>query len=296
MEYSSCVICGNGSPTLKFHKQSEDGEVFSLVKCGTCGLEFVNPRPPVEDIGKYYGRQYFTRRSDRGYDNYFSSELRNEIERVMGMNLADLDFFSYEKEISGNGLALDIGCAAGYFVAFLCNRGWQAEGIDISHDCVNFAVKSLNVPVRQGNIIEAAFPRTFHLVTLWATIEHLHHPQDVLQKAWDLLKPGGYLYISTCRTGPFSFQAIKGKNWRFYNFPQHLYFFNGRTIGKLLSRCGFEQQRFRTYGSGTGKPGTLMRKIADFAARYLYLGDMMLVSARKPGTGSELPSKRRRQS
>jgi len=151
MEYSSCIICGNGSPTPRFQKQSEDGEVFSLVKCGTCGLEFVNPRPPIGEIGKYYGRQYFTRRSDRGYDNYFSSELRSEIERVMEMNLADLDFFSYEKEISGERLALDIGCAAGYFVAFLCNRGWQAEGIDISHDCVNFAVNSLQVPVQQGN-------------------------------------------------------------------------------------------------------------------------------------------------
>ncbi|MFW5861058.1 MAG: methyltransferase domain-containing protein [Spirochaetota bacterium] len=295
MEYSSCVICGNSSPSLRFRKQSEDGEVFSLVKCGTCGLEFVNPRPTIEDIGKYYGRQYFTRRSDRGYNNYFSSELRGEIERVLGMNLADLDFFSYEEEIPGERFALDIGCAAGYFVAYLCNRGWQAEGIDISQDCVNFAVNSLQVPVQQGNVLEATFTKTFHLVTLWATIEHLHHPQDVLQKAWDLLKPGGYLYISTCRTGPFSFQSIKGKNWRFYNFPQHLYFFNGQTLGRLLSRYGFEKQRFRTYGSGTGKPGSIARKITDFSARYLYLGDMMLVSARKPFTVSDLPSKKRRQ-
>lgn len=282
MEFTSCIICCNNEPEKLFEKPSENGDLFTLVKCPACGLEYVNPRPGMNEIGDYYRNQYFTRRSDRGYDNYFSPELRYEIERVMKMNLSDLGFYGFESMIENPAYALDIGCAAGYFVRYLQDRGWQSRGIDISPECVDHAVNRLGVRVQQGNVLDAEFSETFHLVTLWATIEHLHHPHLVLQKAWEILKPGGYLYISTCRTGPLSFQFLKKKNWRFYNFPEHLYFFNEKTLGTLLWRYGFIRDTFITYGSGMGKPGSIPRKIADFTARHLYLGDMMLISARKP--------------
>ena len=92
MEFTSCIICENSNAVKVFEKPSENGDLFTLVQCPNCGLEYVNPRPDIDEIGAYYRRQYFTRRSDRGYDNYFSPELRHEIERVMKMNLSDLGF------------------------------------------------------------------------------------------------------------------------------------------------------------------------------------------------------------
>ena len=72
-----------------------------------------------------------------------------------------------------------------------------------------------------------------------------------------------------------------GKRWRFYNFPEHIYFFSFKTLKMMLEQSGFRIVDTVTYGSGFGNPGTVIRKAADFCAKKFDLGDMMLVSARK---------------
>lgn len=275
-----CIVCGSERIKGRFEKISALGESFRLVRCRDCGLEFLNPRPGEEDIKKYYERDYFTKRTDRGYDNYFSPELRTEIERVIRLNLTDLGFFVYEQGLPPKKRALDIGCAAGYFVNFLKERGWRSEGVDVSQDCVAFA-RGSGLEVRAGDYRAMEFRDKFHLITLWATIEHLHHPDKILEKVRGDLAEGGRLYISTCRSGGVNFKGLFGPRWRFYNFPEHLFYFSRRNLGLLLEREGFAVERCATYGSGLGTGGSLLRKVADFIAKRFYMGDMMLVSARK---------------
>ncbi len=278
---SVCIVCNNPAPVALFSKPSEDGDMFTLVRCPGCGLQYLSPRPSESGIARYYSSRYFTRRTDRGYDNYFSPEVRGEIERVFALNLKDLGFPGFEKGLPGERRALDIGCAAGYFVKYLASRGWAAGGIDISENCVEFAVEDLRLPVTRGDYLEAEYGNRFHLITMWATIEHLHRPDAFLEKIHRDLEDNGRLYISTCRAGGLNFMKLFGKNWRYYNFPEHLYFFPAGALKKLLKQKGFEVLEYRTYGSGTGRPGSLFRKVADFSAKRFYFGDMMLISAKK---------------
>ncbi len=281
-EKPHCILCGESRTVFRFSKPSGEGELFNLVSCARCGLRFVSPRPDESAIGRYYKDTYFTRRTDRGYDNYFSPEIRAEIERVMLLNLADLGFFEYERSLPAGRSSLDIGCAAGYFVNLMKSRGWDSYGIDIAESCTSFARDSLGLPVRSGNYLEERFGRQFDLITLWATVEHLHHPERVLEKAFSDLNKGGYLYLSTCRAGGINFMRLFGPSWRFYNFPEHLYYFSRRNITSLLSGIGFIPCRYRTYGSGFGRAGGRVRRIADYLAKHLYAGDMMILAARKP--------------
>ena len=115
---------------------------------------------------------------------------------------------------------------------------------------------------------------------MWATIEHLHHPEKVLRKAYHDLNDGGMLYISTCRAGSL-FMRHTGPQWRYYNFPEHLYFFTLPTLKKLLKKHGFTPVVSFTYGSGYGKPKSLIRRAADFIARHFRAGDMMVIGAQK---------------
>ena len=249
-------------------------------KCSRCGLQFVSPRPDINEIGAYYGDSYFATRTDRGYDNYFSEETRREIERVARMNLADMDFFGFEGSLAGEKRVLDIGCAAGYFLSFMRDRGWDATGVDISPSCVEFA-HGAGLSVYEDDYLEISFARPFDLITLWASIEHLHRPDLFLEKARDELKDGGRLFISTCRAGGANFMRLFGRVWRFYNFPEHLWFFSRPAMKKILEKNGFRIVRYATYGSGFGKPGSLPRKAADAMAKRLRMGDMMLVAAEK---------------
>ncbi len=285
-EKIECILCGSSEQTALFSKASGEGTPFTLVSCGGCGLRFISPRPAEDEIGRYYGRGYFTARSERGYDNYFSPGLRREIERVMGLNLGDLGFGEFERGLHMPRYALDIGCAAGYFVGYLSARGWSAQGIDVSQDCVEFATGTLRLDVRRGDYLRTSFDKKFHLITLWATIEHLHRPDLFLEKIHEELADGGMLYISTCRSGGINFMRLFGPKWRYYNFPEHLYFFSHAQLRELLRRKGFEITAYRTYGSGMGKPGSMTRKVADFLAKRLYMGDMMLIAARRLRRGT----------
>ena len=280
MENVRCVICGNAEGKPLFQKASRDGTLFSLVKCGRCGTEYLSPRPTLDEIGAYYDESYFMKRTDRGYDNYFSEASRQEIERVIRLNLRDLGFHNFEKKLSGEKRVLDIGCAAGYFLAFMHDRGWDTTGVDISQACVEFA-RGAGLAVYEDDYLEIAFARPFDLITLWASIEHLHYPDLFLEKAHDELKDGGLLYISTCRAGGFNFMHLHGKEWRFYNFPEHLYFFSRSSIKKLLEQKGFKIIQYATYGSGFGPAGSIARKFADVLAKRLFIGDMMLIAAEK---------------
>ena len=234
----------------------------------------------LDEIGAYYSESYFKKRTDRGYDNYFSEATRREIERVIELNLHDLGFYKFEKKLSGQKRVLNIGCAAGYFLAFMLERGWEATGVDISPACVEFA-RGAGLAVYEDDYLEIAFARPFDLITLWASIEHLHNPDLFLEKAHDELKDGGLLYISTCRSGGLNFMRLYGQDWRFYNFPEHLYFFSQASIEKLLEQKGFKIIQYATYGSGFGAAGSNSRKFADILAKRLFLGDMMLIAAEK---------------
>jgi len=281
MEHVDCIICGGSRLKHLFRKESGCGEAFSLVRCLRCGLQFISPRPCSGEIARYYGEPYFMKRTDRGYDDYFSEKTRREIERVMELNLADLGFYEFEKALPpGDRRVLDIGCAAGYFLAFCAGRGWDPTGVDISEHCVEFA-RGAGLRVYEDDYLEIAFAKSFDLITMWASLEHLHHPERFLAKARDELTAGGRLYLSTCRSGGANFMRLYGRRWRFYNFPEHLYFFSRRTMKELLARSGLRIVRYATYGSGFDGPGSRARKAADAMAKRLRLGDMMLVAAER---------------
>ena len=281
MEHTNCPVCGDDHPDHRFDKKGPHEEFFTLVRCRTCGLEYLNPRPLPEEMGRYYGEEYFTTRTERGYDNYFSETTKKEVQRVLALNLADLGFFHFEENLPHTRRnSLDIGCASGYCVDYLAARGWDAAGIEISEPCVSVA-QQRGLNVTKGDYLSMSYPGGFSLITMWASIEHMHRPDLFIQKISGDLAPGGMVLFSTCRADRIGFRSLYGKDWRYYNFPEHLCFFSSGNLKKLLERNGLEVTACRTYGSGVGSGGTLKRRLADRAAKKFYLGDMMIIAARK---------------
>ncbi len=280
MENVDCILCNESKKKELFEKDDGRGNPFTLVKCEKCSLEFVDPRPTPAETADYYKAEYFSKRTDRGYNDYFSEEIRKEVSRVFSLNLEDLGFSQFEEKISGERSSLDIGCAAGYFVQYMQNRGWTARGIDISQECVAFAKKQ-SLDVLCGDYLMTEYEKGFDLITMWASIEHMHRPDLFIKKINEDLKAGGRLYISTCRTGGINFKKLYGRGWRFYNFPEHLYFFSKGTIRKLLENNGFKITAYTTYGSGVGSAGSFSKRACDNIAKRFNTGDMMLVSAEK---------------
>jgi SAM-dependent methyltransferase len=94
--------------------------------------------------------------------------------------------------------ALDVGCATGYLVEVLRERGIDAEGCDVSQFAVDHAAPGAAGHIRVVNLF-GGLPwedRTFELVTALEILEHLP-PERVATAIRELARVcGGYLYAT----------------------------------------------------------------------------------------------------
>ncbi len=282
-----CNSCSEEIFKTLFQKKSSKDEVFQVVKCKTCGLVQVNPQPSMEEVAKYYSDEYFTKRTDRGYDNYYSDKIRSEIERVFRLNLEDLVFFQWEKSLTHSKRTIDIGCAAGYFVNYMKSRIWDAEGIEIAEGPVRFAKEVLSLKITKADFLNWDIEKKekFELITLWASIEHLHKPKETLEKIYQHLRPGGRMILSTCRYGILA--RLTGINWRYMNVPEHLYYYSFDGLIRECEKIGFKKISAITYGSGmTARKNSsslyrISKKFMDWFVKLTNQGDMMAIQFEK---------------
>ncbi|MDH4199930.1 MAG: class I SAM-dependent methyltransferase [Spirochaetia bacterium] len=276
-----CTVCQN-SLKIKFSKYSEPlNKEFKIFTCNFCGLWQIFPLPQKKDLVKLYEKNYFSRRTSRGYHNYESEAVKRTIQSTFEKNLKDLHFYSYENQLDVQKSAFEIGAAAGYFTEYLKDRGWASSGIDVSGE-MTAAAQKRGVPVIHGDFLLHTFGNNkFDLITLWATLEHLPDPEKYLHKMSKLLKPQGHIYISTAHTGFWA--KFFGKNWRYLNVPEHVFYFNRHNLQILLKKYDLKIHKSCTYGSGfTSKPDSslfykILKKIFDFSAKRFHSGDMIVI-------------------
>jgi len=77
--------------------------------------------------------------------------------------------------------------------------------------------------------------------------EHLHDPPAFAQKAFKLLKPSGYLYLTTLNGLGFDIQLLWERS-KCLTPPHHLNFFNPQSIRLLLEEIGFSSVEVSTPG------------------------------------------------
>ena len=285
-----CDTCGSTEFTLLFEKSSSRSEIFRVVRCQSCSLVQVNPQPNLAAVAPYYENHYFLNRTDRGYADYYSADVRSSIVRTIDLNLKDLDFYLYETRMHESGrrpLALDAGCAAGYFVEYLHQRGWDSRGIELSADAARYGRDVLRLEIQIGDYLSsrALTPATFDLITMWASIEHMHSPRSVLERTHELLRRGGRMILSTCRYGLLA--GMRGRRWRYMNVPEHLYFFSLAGLGQLAENTGFRVVKAISYGSGMTTRANASffyrwgKRLADPLVKRTNQGDMMALHLEK---------------
>ncbi len=275
-----CILCDR-KLKLKYLKKNNNRE-YLIYACAICRFWQLSPIPSMKDLSVLYQNNYFKTRTDRGYDDYLSDKVSASIKQTFKKNLKQLNFYDWEQqdETKIKKSVLDVGCAAGYFVEYLQDRGWRSEGIDIAPKMVAAGQKK-GLNIKKGDFLKTPYPKeSYDLITLWASLEHLPNPEDFIRKFYNLLKPGGHVYISTCHIGFWA--KIYRKNWRFLNVPEHIWFFSHKSIKKYFERYSFRLNTAFTYGSGLTSQNKIsfmykiIKKIADFVAKYFFLGDMIV--------------------
>ena len=133
------------------------------------------------------------------------------------------------------GTLLDIGTAAGGFLAAATARGWKAEGCEPNRWLAEWGARHYGVRIRPGGVFDQDYePASFDVVTLWDVIEHTTNPRAVLEHCRSLLKPGGVLVVNYPDIGSWIARAL-GRRWLFLT-SVHLHYFDRRTMRGCSSR------------------------------------------------------------
>ncbi|MFZ5845471.1 MAG: class I SAM-dependent methyltransferase [Patescibacteria group bacterium] len=145
-------------------------------------------------------------------------------------------FLRAVQKVKPTGKLLDVGCAMGFFVELAGASGFDAYGFDPSVYAVAEAKKLLDGRITLGTIKEVQYPRQFFdVITLFDVFEHLVDPLGDLQKLSALLKNDGIMVIATGDSRSLMAKVMNSR-WTFYNPPQHLFYFDKKTLSNLLQR------------------------------------------------------------
>ena len=282
-----CPICKKGEGSFFFSLQNPyTQKTYPIYRCSFCSSSFLFPPPSKEEISSLYEENYFLQRTSRGYDQYMKEETKKIIQDTLRKNLQDIGFSSLLKELPSQVRILEVGCAGGHFLEILQKEYAISliEGIDIS-SYITQEAREKRFSVITGDFLSYRFSRKYHIIFLWAVIEHFIDIEEAFRKIFSLLYPGGWVVFSTCHYGFFA--KLWGKKWRYFNVPEHIYYFSQKGLTLLLKRFSFDRIFYFTYGSGftTKKNPPLgynwLKKGADFLAKYFPWGDMIVFRARR---------------
>lgn len=227
----SCTLCGCRESVEQFRE-----DPFRVVACADCGLVYVTPRLKPEVLPEVYNEDYWSSKSpkERGYSDYRSQAplyLKTFRKRLALVN----------EHFSSRGKALDIGCAAGFFLKVLHDDGWEVDGVELSpaiaaHAREDYGFDQVHVgPIETSPYAE----KSFDLITMWDVVEHVPEPIPFLEKSLSLLKDDGVLILET-QNVKSKFAQKLGPKWHHYKHLEHLYHFDPSTIELLLGKVGFE--------------------------------------------------------
>src|SRR5262249_34475334 len=95
---------------------------------------------------------------------------------------------------------LDIAAAAGNFSLPLAEMGYDVTWNDLRADLVDYVRmkhETGSINFAPGNAFELRFPSLFDAVLITEVIEHVAHPDEFLAKTASLVRPGGYIIMTT---------------------------------------------------------------------------------------------------
>lgn len=273
----ACDLCGSDEVQAMFATVDRLHRLpgaFALVRCASCGLVRLSPRPDPDSVLQYYPSDAYQPHQEAGIGTEGGARrlrgvrdgLRDEALRNLGYPrpahrwarlparlLRDrlVRRHAYGKRgfppFRTTGRALDLGAGNGFFLALLRQNGWAVDGMDLSASAADATKRSFGLDVHVGQITDDVFePESFDFIHMSHVIEHVPSPTRTMERVLELLRPGGLLYVETPNIDSVA-AKVWGPLWYGLDSPRHFWLFSRRTMARLLGASGFEVQSIRSW-------------------------------------------------
>jgi len=235
-----CVACGSENVALQFSKHG-----FDYGLCKECGTLFQTPRPAVDTYEAFYRDSESSR---YWADVFFPSVAEARRERIFKPRVQRLAAMC-----DGLGLGvsrlIDVGAGYGIFLDEWRSIKPDTEllavepSISLSHECRK---KGLDVV---ESIVEdvKGYDGYADLVVCFEVLEHVYDPLEFVSVLKRLVRPGGYVFISTLCISGFDLQVLWDKSNQI-SPPHHINFHSIKGFELLFHRAGLTDVLITTPG------------------------------------------------
>jgi SAM-dependent methyltransferase len=239
-----CPICGSDGTRL-YRTDVVDLEYFvvpprdfDVQKCGDCGSEFLTPRPLDSELPPFYPSDYHAYNENhsgvarllvqfraRSRARFYGQLIQSSPGRIFDVGTGDCRHFDELRRF------LDLECAGIEIQPDVAAKG-RARGYDVLEGTLETADLTDHVG-------------KYDIVSMNHILEHVVHPHSMLERAHDLLRPGGHVIGQLPTVSSWENKAF-GHNWGGYHYPRHLQIPSKVGLSGLLGDVGFSSVKIRS--------------------------------------------------
>lgn len=230
IEDAVCALCGSSDRDPIYGGFGP----YAVVQCRACGFYFLSPRPTEDALLRLYGNDRYFEGEGEGYISY--GEQAAALRATFSRFLRQL----HSQRLTGGAL-LEVGCGYGYLLEQAADFYRVRVGTDFSSNAVTRA-RGVADRVYLGGIDSVPSGERFDCVVATHVIEHLLDPRRFVTQAIQRVLPGGALVIATPDMGSF-WRRLMGRQWPSFKIPEHVLFFDRRSLIRLLTDVGLSDVR-----------------------------------------------------
>jgi len=235
------------------------------------------------DLQEVYGEVH-----DRGYAYAYDNRRRHAIALIT-------------EALAPGARILDIGAAQGNFSLRLAELGFEVTWNDLRAELADYVRRkhergTINFAV--GNAFDLAFPSLFDAVLITEIIEHVAHPDEFLAKVVQLLRPGGYVIMTTPNGGyfrnrlprfsdcedPSVYEAVQFRP----DSDGHIFLLHTDEVRTLAARAGLRVDRLQLFTNSLTNGHLKLGRALQVLPRALVEGAERLTARIPPAAASRL--------
>jgi len=241
VHYTACPSCGNRDfkPVITATDHTVSGERYLIIECVSCGLQITQDVPGKDAIAAYYRSEDYI-----SHSNTSKGLISKLYKAVRALTLRQKRKLITKHTGLSEGRILDIGAGTGFFLQEMKKRGWEVKGLEPDPAARKVAEDTCSIRLEEPAELFTLPRQSFHVITLWHVLEHVHDLRDYLGAFQHVLLPGGKLFIAVPNHASFD-AGRYGEFWAAYDVPRHLYHFSPKSMESMMKNAGFRLEKIR---------------------------------------------------